>query len=266
MSALTSYDDLYVISDLHMGGRPGFQIMNRGERLARFIRAIVPPERPAARRVGLVINGDVIDTLAEEFDGYIAAVDAARILERLYADAAFAPVWTALAAFVQQGRGHLIFVLGNHDLELALPGAQRSIRARLAGDDDAAAGRIAFAVDGAGYACRVGGARVFCTHGNEVDAWNVVDYDSLRRLARDDNAGLPFDASAWTPNAGTRLVRDVINRVKRRWPWIELLKPERNVLLGVLLTIDPGTVRYLPSLLPVAWARGAGGRPPPPLL
>jgi len=27
------FDDLFVISDLHMGGGRGFQIMNRGERL-----------------------------------------------------------------------------------------------------------------------------------------------------------------------------------------------------------------------------------------
>ena len=253
------YDDLYVISDLHMGGKPGFQIMNRGRRLANFIQQIaVRPSPESARRVGLVINGDVIDTLAEDFDGYIAVTEAERIVSRLYDDEAFAPVWSALAAFVRQPRRRLIFTIGNHDIELALPAVQYSIRRRLAGDDEVAGGRIDFAVDGAGYACLVGTLRVFCTHGNEVDAWNVVDHESLKKVAREQNAGMPFNAAAWTPNAGTRLVRDVMNRVKRQRPWIDLLKPEKNVVLGVLLTLDPGVVRTLPALVPVAWRHGIG--------
>jgi UDP-2,3-diacylglucosamine pyrophosphatase LpxH len=253
------YDDLYVISDLHMGGKPGFQIMNRGRRLASFIHQLaVRPSAESARRVGLIINGDVIDTLAEDFDGYIAVAHTERILTRLYDDEAFAPVWSALAAFVRQAGRRLVFTIGNHDIELSLPAVQFSIRRRLAGDDDAARGRIEFAVEGAGYTCSVGDVRIFCTHGNEVDSWNLVDHDALRRLARDQNAGMPFDAATWTPNAGTRLVRDVMNRVKRQRPWVDLLKPEKNVVLGVLLTMDPSVARHIPALVPVAWRRGIG--------
>jgi UDP-2,3-diacylglucosamine pyrophosphatase LpxH len=259
MMNVAQYDDLYVISDLHMGGSPGFQIMNRGQRLASFIRQLAArPTAESAPRVGLVINGDAIDTLAEDFDGYIAVTEAERILERLYDDDAFAPVWSALAAFVQQTRGRLVFTIGNHDIELALPAVQFSIRRRLAGDDDAARGRIEFAVDGAGYTCVVGDRRIFCSHGNEVDGWNVIDHGALTEVVRDRNAGVRFNAAAWTPNAGTRLVRDVMNRVKRRHPWIDLLKPEKNVVLGVLLTLDPSVVRNLPTLVPVAWHRGIG--------
>ncbi len=259
MMNVAQYDDLYVISDLHMGGKPGFQIMNRGQRLATFIRQLAArPTAEAARRVGLVINGDAIDTLAEDFDGYIAVNEAERILERLFEDHAFAPVWSALAAFVRQSRGRLVFTLGNHDIELAFPVVQYLIRRRLAGDDDAASGRIEFAVDGAGYACVVGHSRIFCTHGNDVDGWNLIDHGALTKVVRDLNAGVRFDAAAWTPNAGTRLVRDVMNQVKLHHPWIELLKPEKNVVLGVLLTLDPGVVRNLPALVPVAWRRGIG--------
>jgi UDP-2,3-diacylglucosamine pyrophosphatase LpxH len=259
MMNVAQYDDLYVISDIHMGGPPGFQIMNRGERLARFIRQIaVRPAAESARRVGLIINGDVIDTLAENFDGYIAVTEAERILERMYGEDAFAPVWSALAAFVRQSRGRLVFTIGNHDIELAFPAVQYSIRRRLAGDDEAANGRIEFAVDGAGYTCVVGDRRIFCSHGNEVDGWNVIDHGALTKAVRDRNAGVRFNAAAWTPNAGTRLVRDVMNRVKAQHPWIDLLKPEKNVVLGVLLTLDPGVVRNLPALVPVAWRRGIG--------
>jgi UDP-2,3-diacylglucosamine pyrophosphatase LpxH len=255
----TQYDDLYVISDLHMGGKPGFQIMNRGHRLGSFIRQLAfRPGAESNRTLGLVINGDVIDTLAEDFAGYIAVTEAERILERLFNDEAFEPVWSALAVFVRQPRRRLVFTIGNHDIELSLPVVQHLIRKRLAGDDEASAGRIEFAVEGTGYSCFVGRVRVFCTHGNEVDGWNLIDHDALCRLVRDQNAGMPFNASAWTPNAGTRLVRDVMNRVKRQRPWVDLLKPEKNVVLGVLLTIDPTIVRTVPALAPVAWRRGIG--------
>jgi UDP-2,3-diacylglucosamine pyrophosphatase LpxH len=255
----TRYDDLYVISDLHMGGRPGFQIMNRGPRLGRFIQQLaVRPDAESERRVGLVINGDAIDTLSEKLDGYIAVTEAEQILERLFRDEAFEPVWSALAVFVRQPHRRLVFIIGNHDIELSLPVVQHSIRSRLAGGDAAAVGRIEFAVEGTGYSCHVGNLRVFCTHGNEVDGWNVINHEALRQLVRDQNAGMPFNAAAWTPNAGTRLVRDVMNEVKRRHPWVDLLKPEKNVVLGVLLTIDPTLVRTVLALMPIAWRRGIG--------
>jgi hypothetical protein len=49
-----------------------------------------------------------------------------------------------------------------------------------------------------------------------------------------------------------------MNHVKRQRPWVDLLKPEKNVVLGVLQTIDPTVARYVPALLPVAWDRGIG--------
>ena len=39
------FDELYVVSDIHMGGDPGFQIFNRGLRLGAFIRHVAD-QRP----------------------------------------------------------------------------------------------------------------------------------------------------------------------------------------------------------------------------
>ena len=253
---LHQYDVLHVISDLHMGGGSGFQIMNRGERLARFIEKIAE-ESPEAR-VGLVINGDAIDTLAEDFDGYIAVHDVDRVIGRIVRDSAFAPVWQSLARFVRQPGRRLVFTLGNHDIELALPLVQRFLRAELATGDDAADGRIEFATRGEGYTCLVGESRVFCTHGNEVDAWNLVDHEALRKVAVEQNAGIRFARDKWIPNAGTRLVRDVMNSVKRRYPWIDLLKPENNAAIGVLLVMDPGQLQAIRRAMPVVFDRVRG--------
>lgn len=247
---LPRYADLWVVSDIHMGGERdaerNFQIFHRGKRLASFVDSLIAPS--PADDVALVLNGDIIDSLAEEVvPGYVA-LDvgiALLMMERLYVDEAFAPVWDALARFVRTPRRHLVLVLGNHDVELALPPVQASVRQRLAGEDAAADGRITFATQGGGFACMVGGARVFCTHGNEVDAWNEVDYGRLAQLANAMNAGRRIDSSRWEPNAGTRLVVDVMNRVKERHPFVDLLKPEIKPVLGVLLTLDPGLVREI---------------------
>ena len=162
----------------------------------------------AGDNVALVLNGDVIDSLAEDIRGYVGTQDAEPMMEGIYKT--FAPVWKGLEKFIREPGRRLVFVTGNHDIEMALPGVERSIRHRLTGDDPALNGAITFATRGAGYACRVGSARVFCTHGNEVDEWNVVDYDALGQLGNALNAGRDIEPSRWTPNAGTRLVVDVI--------------------------------------------------------
>jgi len=257
------YQELYVVSDLHMGGPSGFQIFNRGRRLAAFIDHVAT-QRPEGQ-VALVLDGDVVDSLAETNLLDYVALDgdtAVSMVERIANDPAFAPVWDALARFVRRPRRHLAIVIGNHDIELALPIVEDWIRRRLGEDDTDARSRITFATHGGGFACRVGNARVFCTHGNEVDEWNWVDYNLLGQLANAINAGRAGDRSRWKPNAGTRLVKDVMNIVKRRYPFVDLLKPETAAVAGVLMAIDAETFKKLDllDLVPVLRDKFVGGR------
>lgn len=235
------FSELHCISDLHLGGPPGRQIFDQGSRLANLIAYLRTRETP---RLGLVINGDVVDFLAEEPAAYLDPAQAIDKLERIVTrDAAFVEVWRALRDFVFTPSRRLILVLGNHDVELALPHVRSWLTEWLSRGDDAARGRILWAVDGAGFACRVGDRRVLCLHGNEVDDWNVVDYWALLQMSRAYNRGLPLPE--WTPNAGTRLVVDVMNQVKRRYPMVDLLKPETRAALPILLAlrwVKPGEV------------------------
>ena len=114
-------------------------------------------------------------------DVAVAIEHAAATVARIIDDASFRAIWDSLATFVRTPRRKLVIVIGNHDIEIAFPPVQRLVVDRLAGDDAAARGRIEFSVAGAGYACRVGGARVYCVHGNEVDAWNYNRYEDLAR-------------------------------------------------------------------------------------
>lgn len=249
MSDLPAFDEVHVISDIHMGGKPGFQILRETARLANYIRW-VGNQRPDGR-VALVLNGDVIDTLAEDITGYVAVDEAVSTVQRIMGDPAFSEVWKALADFVKKDGRVLVIVIGNHDIELAFPSVQRSILSRLAGENLPARGRIEFSTAGAGYTCVVGNSRVFCTHGNEVDAWNYVRYEDLSKVARRLNAGRSLDPSEWEPNAGTKMVKDVMNEVKRKYAWIDLLKPETSAAVGALLVLEPSQAAKIDRLVPI---------------
>ena len=253
---LVRFDAIHVISDLHMGGMPGFQILRETERLANYVRRLAG--QAPDTDVALVLNGDVFDTLAEETGGYVAIEQAAATVARIMSDASFSGIWDALATFVRTNRRKLIVVIGNHDIEIAFPPVQRLVLDRLAGDDPAARGRVEFSIMGAGFTCMVGDSRVYCVHGNEVDPWNYNRYEDLARVARRLNAGQAFDPSEWRPNAGTRMVKEVMNTVKRRFAWIDLLKPETGAALGTLVAIDPTQAKKLADLIGIVGEKRKG--------
>lgn len=255
MHDLPSFDEVYVISDLHMGGAPGFQMLGQVERLARFIEALAQV-RPG-EQVALVLNGDVIDSLAEDV-GYVATQGAVAMMSGI--DRRFGRVWDALATFVAAPGRHLVVISGNHDIELALPGVERWVRRRVTGGNTSREAALTFSTHGAGYTCLVGHARVLCTHGNEVDPWNMIDHHQLAQLANALNAGRDIDPERWIPNAGTKLVVEVMNELKRRYPFVDLLKPEDKLVVPVLAVLAPSEVRRvkLRTSLEIAWRKHKG--------
>jgi UDP-2,3-diacylglucosamine pyrophosphatase LpxH len=256
MGDFPNYDEVHVISDIHMGGKPGFQILRETKRLANYI-AWVGRQRPGGN-VALVLNGDVIDTLAEDIHGYVAVDEAIATVQRIMGDPSFSPVWQALAAFVKLEGRTLVIVIGNHDIEVSFPTVQRFMVSKLAGDDLKARARIEFSTTGAGYTCTVGNSRIYCTHGNEVDAWNYNRYEDLAKVGRRLNAGRSLDPSEWYPNAGTRMVKEVMNEVKRKFAWIDLLKPETSAAIGTLLVLDPSQTSKITKLLSIVGEKMQG--------
>ena len=101
MSDFPEHDEVHVISDIHMGGKPGFQILRETQRLANYI-GWVGGQRPGGR-VALVLNGDIFDTLAEDIHGYVAVDEAVDTVKRIMGDPSFKGVWEALADFVKLG-------------------------------------------------------------------------------------------------------------------------------------------------------------------
>jgi len=228
-------DQLHIVSDLHLGGTPGHQICNQGAALGAVIDHLASSSVAApGERVGLVLNGDIVDFLAAADAQHFDPVGAPRKLQAIFDDPAFKPVWIALAGFTAVPDRVLVLVLGNHDVELALPEVQALLLSQICGDD-AARGRVRVAMDGTGYTCLVGGRRVLCIHGNDADPWNVVDHEALRDFIKAQNEGVT--PRPVQPNAGTRLVIDVMNGIKLLYPFVDLLKPETVPVPGVLLAL-----------------------------
>jgi UDP-2,3-diacylglucosamine pyrophosphatase LpxH len=247
MASFPQFDEIYVVSDLHLGGEPGSQIFNSCAELVELVGYV------RARRVeniAFVINGDFVDFLAEPGAVYFDPNGATDKLERIRRDPAFDPIFNALAQFVAQAGRYLVIALGNHDIELALPWVRSRLIELLAEHDEAAKGRITLCMDGAGFACKVGDVSVLCIHGNEVDPWNLNDYERLRRVGRDYVQGRRMEE--WIPNAGTKLVIDVMNGIKRTYPFVDLLKPEVEAVVPVLLALEPALLHNLSRVVAVA--------------
>lgn len=231
---------LHVISDLHLGGQADCQIFDQGATLEAFLDFLRQQTGPD---IGLVINGDLVDFLAEPNAVCFDPRGAPAKLDRIFQEPNFRPVWRGLQKFVQTPHCRLFVNLGNHDMELALPWVADKLLEHLSGGDAAARGRIKLAFDGLGFRCRVGGAAVLCVHGNEVDTWNITDYERLRRSGLDVVLGREEDG--WVPNAGSAMVVDVMNDVKRRFPFVDLLKPEQEAVVPVLVALDHGVLGKL---------------------
>nr|WP_254803937.1 metallophosphoesterase [Methylobacterium sp.]USU34561.1 metallophosphoesterase [Methylobacterium sp.] len=243
MQANLVVDTLHVVSDFHLGGKAGFQIFRAKAKFEVLVRALLDEARE--RRVGFVINGDFVDFLAEEPAAYFDAANALDKLRRILADPSFVGVATGVRELLASPNVSVAIALGNHDVELALPWVAEGLMDALSGHDQEARSRLTLETAGLGISACVGSAKVLCLHGNEFDEWNVTDYEALRRSARAMRWGASTEPYA--ANAGTRLVVDVMNAVKVRYPFVDLLKPETGAVLPLLLALDPSLARRIPD-------------------
>jgi UDP-2,3-diacylglucosamine pyrophosphatase LpxH len=254
-----TFDELYVLSDLHIGGLkprhaadPDLRIFDQHELLRDTLQALAKRARPN-RRVGVVLNGDVFDFLAQagvqpaEAPRYFYPEEAAAWIDVVAAD--FAEVFEGLRAVATARGAALVIVVGNHDLELALPAVQARLRAVI-GDG------LRFYTDGAGFRANVGAASVLCTHGERSDAFNAVDHDLLRKVARAQRDGQAV--APWLPTPGHGMVIDVLNPVKVRYPFVDLFQPQDDRVILLYRWVDPELDSYRPAIR--GHAQAASGR------
>ena len=215
-----------VISDLHLGGGPDFQMCSPdGRALVAEFLAWTAHRATAGEDIHLVVNGDFVDFLAETPFKALTVNDSEATRKLGEIMRLSAPVWDGFQAVAKAG-AQITILLGNHDLELTLPGPNALLRERLG------AGRIALLLDG--QALDLGD--VLIEHGNSYDAWNLVDYDALRRIRSHISRRIqPLPDFKAPP--GSKLVVDVMNGVKRQFRFVDLLKPETDAVLPLLAAL-----------------------------
>ncbi len=228
--------------------------------LARFVDGL-PGRTKADESLELVIAGDVIDFLAIELDGQTDAwtSEPARAVAKLRKaiGGPEAVVYEALAKHIAAGHG-LTILVGNHDLELALPDIQSALCEAL----KCRPGAIHFVDDGRAW--RLGGALI--EHGNRYDDANLNDWNSLREIAASQSRG-EIPLSVLEPSFGSQLVHKVVHKYKQSFEFIDTLQPQGVLVAYLMAALEPGLLEHLPALLKV-WrgqshqARNADGAAP----
>jgi hypothetical protein len=98
-----------------------------------------------------------------------------------------------------------------------------------------------------GRAYRAGG--VLIEHGNRYDGANINDWNSLRTLhsaqsrCEEPPADLQFIISA-----GSEIVTHVVNPLKPRYPFIDLIQPQNALLALLLLAFEPELSWDIPKI------------------
>jgi UDP-2,3-diacylglucosamine pyrophosphatase LpxH len=250
---------IFVISDLHLGGRPHdrqapdgtllrrTQITSDYRLIVQFIDWLIHHEHGKDEELELVINGDFVDFLLE--DDYAGMENSGRVwpADQNEARARLGQIATrtreifergifdALSEFLADGH-RLTLLLGNHDVELALPKVREHLWTLL----KAAGKRFQFFHDGEAYAV----GRVLIEHGNRYDPWNMIDHNGLRQERSVLSRNLPVNeeqraARFFVPPPGTYLVIKFLNKIKSRYTFVDLLKPENEAVVPLLLALEP---------------------------
>lgn len=230
---------IYVISDLHLGQasqegvlRPRF--CSQSHLLAKFLHQIAEQPLGSAE---LVINGDFVDFLLPQGKDQPAfvgnPVDAGKRIQKIVEEDE-REVFLMLKSIVK--RQTLRVLIGNHDLELQFPQVQEYLSKQLG------CGLAGLWLSSQPYTPK--GAVI--VHGNQYDPYNRVDYQSLELYADwcKDQRGTP---PSFDPPPGSKLVVDVINPLKLRYPFVDLLKPELGSVVPLLLALEPEYIARLPS-------------------
>lgn len=243
---------IVVISDLHIGGESP-AMLGHPKYLTDFFHQLAAYRPAPGERLELVINGDFIDFLAEKpYEAWTANQESALAkLKQVFERDANREVFDALASCVQAVP--LTIILGNHDVELAYPRLRQELLGRLSADPY----RCQFVLNNEAY--RVGDLLI--EHGNRYDSWNAIDHNGLRQAvswaSRDEEVGRGMEICP-----GSRLVEQVINPLKERYHFVDLLKPETKVVLLLLTAIESSLVVDLDHIFTAAsaytgqWLRG----------
>lgn len=205
-------------------------MMSRPDRLSRFLRELCD-QVSRDEKLELVIAGDFVDFLAiEPWASWTPdPTVACEKLTKTMNSKLFGPVFDALRDLVSAGCA-ITILLGNHDLELALPEIQEALWRRLA----AGPHEVMFSTDGRAY--RIGGLLI--EHGNRYDGANENDWENLRIISSASSRAEPIPVALRT-SFGSQFVTDHLIDLKAFYPFLDLLQPQNELVALLILAFEP---------------------------
>jgi UDP-2,3-diacylglucosamine pyrophosphatase LpxH len=229
-----------VVSDLHLGtGVPEgqlnpFEDFFYDERFAELLEHY-DRKHGDATQIELILNGDIFDLLKVQVDGtwpveITAEVAANKLAQCLDGHPRFV---AALRAFLSRPNRRVVYLPGNHDLDMLFPAAQEVFKRYVA--PGKAEQRVRFITTSDTYALPEG---IQIRHGHQLESIHRVDYRRLTRKRKDGSEVLDLP---W----GSLWILEVMNPAKLEKQHIDRVQPFTRFLLGGLIFEPSFTLRFL---------------------
>lgn len=224
---MNDIEDLIVLSDIHLSAERDRGLFRADAELAAFLGWIAE-ETPAR----VILAGDVFDYLVpSDGETMIAPIDPAAALARTGVIVRHHDeVFDALTRLASSERHELWIMSGNHDPELLFSNVREALQKRMT-----AARVLRWRTDGEAARVRIGDASILVMHGDVLDDWNRIDHATFLRDTNRVSYGFA-DATDhdYRPPTGTRIVLDYVLKLREAYPWLDVLKPEREAVFYLL--------------------------------
>lgn len=219
-----------VLSDLHLGtgSRPGelnvFEDFHYDDDFAELL-AYYDRQAGEDGEIELILNGDVFDLLKVKVGGVFPTeitdeVATEKLRQCLDGHPKFV---NALKSLLQRPGRRLVFLPGNHDLDMWFPGPQELFRRYVA--PGAAGDRVQFVTSSDTYYLPEG---IQIRHGHQLERIHRVDYDRMTRTRRDGSVVLDLP---W----GSLWILEVMNPAKAMRSYVDRIQPLGRFLVAGLL-------------------------------
>lgn len=173
----------------------------------------------------IVLNGDIFDLLKVRVNGaFPLEITDAIATEKLRVCLDGHPVWVrALRAVLARPGRRVVYLPGNHDLDMVMAGPQRLLRSYIAPEGGEEKLRFITASDT--YYLPDG---IQIRHGHQLERIHRVDYRKLTRLRKD---GVEVLDLPW----GSLWILEVMNPAKEARSFVDRIQPLSRFLLGAAL-------------------------------
>ncbi len=231
-----------VISDLHLSagtmidGKKNFlEDFHLDKELIDFLEFYSSKDN-AAREVELIINGDLLDLLAVPYvpffdDEFWSEKAGIAKLEMILA--AHRGVLEALNKFISVKKKKIIYIIGNHDAELILPGVQKVLL-----DEIDEKFRDNFQIWNQLDKAYIPEKGIHIKHGHE--------YEIAHHFCKKDNILQDYEGNRYfLPPWGSYFVTRVINKFKQERGHVNAIKPIKMFIINGLIYDTLFTIRFL---------------------